>query len=109
MTKRFASSTFAALAITLAATAPGLAEPAATVGQSNIMFEEKEVHIAAGDAVRFANTDNVAHNILILSGKDFDGALQNPGDYTDVTFEEAGEYLIGCAIHPTMVMKVFAE
>jgi plastocyanin len=86
-----------------------LAEVVATIGQKGKSFSEKEVTVSPGDTVRFQNDDERAHNIMVTEGKSFNGGLQVPGDHTDITFDEPGDYTIGCAIHPTMEMVVHVK
>jgi plastocyanin len=53
------------------------------------------------------NDDTVPHNIFSVSkGNEFNLGSQAPGASTDVTFKEAGEVQVICAIHPRMKMTV---
>jgi hypothetical protein len=48
-----------------------------------------------------------AHNIYSTTkGNEFNLGSQSPGTSTDVTFNEAGEVQVMCAIHPRMTMTV---
>jgi plastocyanin len=53
------------------------------------------------------NDDTVSHNIISTSkGNEFNLGSQPPGTSTDVTFKEAGDVLVLCAIHPRMKLTV---
>ena len=78
-----------------------------TVSQKGKEFSPGSLTISEGDVVAFKNNDSVAHNILVKgSGKDFNSGLQRPGKSVEVTFDNAGEYAVNCAIHPRMKMTL---
>ncbi len=65
------------------------------------------VTIKKGEMLTFLNDDSVPHNIMSTSkGNEFNLGSQAPGSSTDVTFKEAGEVQVICAIHPRMKMMV---
>jgi plastocyanin len=78
-----------------------------TITQKGRVFSSEEVTIKKGGTLTFLNDDSVPHNILSTSkGNEFNLGSQAPGASTDVTFKEAGDVLILCAIHPRMKMTV---
>ncbi len=78
-----------------------------TISQKGRMFSSENVTIKKGETLTFLNDDSVPHNILSTSkGNEFNLGSQSPGTSTDVTFKEAGDVLIVCAIHPRMKMMV---
>jgi len=78
-----------------------------TITQKGRIFSSESVTIKKGEALSFVNDDTVPHNIVSTSkGNEFNLGSQPPGAATDVTFKEAGEALIICAIHPRMKMTV---
>lgn len=78
-----------------------------TIGQKGKVFSEKEVSIKKGETLVFVNDDNIAHNVLSTSSAHrFNLGLIHPGHSTPVTFKNAGDLNIICAIHPTMKMVV---
>lgn len=78
-----------------------------TIGQKGKVFSEKEVTIKKGETLVFVNDDNIAHNVLSTSPTHkFNLGLIQPGHSTPVTFKNAGDLNILCAIHPTMKMVV---
>jgi plastocyanin len=78
-----------------------------TIAQKGRMFSSENVTIKKGETLTFLNDDSVPHNILSTSkGNEFNLGSQVPGTSTDVTFKEAGDVLVICAIHPRMKMMV---
>ena len=78
-----------------------------TISQKGRMFSSESVSIKKGATLTFLNDDSVPHNIISTSkGNEFDLGSQPPGASTDVTFKEAGDVQVICAIHPRMKMVV---
>src|SRR5271155_4778147 len=71
-----------------------------TIVQAGQAFSETDITIKAGDHVKFANQDDVNHNILVQEGDDDDNArdmgVQAPGASVDVAFDKAGKFKIRC-------------
>jgi plastocyanin len=77
------------------------------VHQQGRMFSIDSIALEKGESLTFLNDDTVPHNIASISkGSEFDLGSQRPGASTDVTFTEAGEIQVFCAIHPRMKMTV---
>jgi plastocyanin len=80
------------------------------VHQQGRAFSVASVTIKKGEALTFLNDDSVPHNIMSTSkGNEFNLGSQQPGMSTDVTFSEAGEAQVICAIHPRMKMTVTVQ
>jgi|SRR6185437_799541 plastocyanin len=78
-----------------------------TITQKGRMFSSESITIKKGEPLTFLNDDSVPHNILSTSkGNEFNLGSQPSGASTDVTFKEAGDVLVICAIHPRMKMVV---
>jgi plastocyanin len=78
-----------------------------TIAQKGRMFSSESVSIRKGETLTFLNDDSVPHNIMSTSpGNEFNLGSVPPGASTDVTFKDAGEVLVICAIHPRMKMTV---
>ena len=78
-----------------------------TISQKGRMFSSESVSIKKGATLTFLNDDSVPHNSISTSkGNEFDLGSQPPGASTDVTFKEAGDVQVICAIHPRMKMVV---
>jgi plastocyanin len=80
------------------------------IHQQGRAFSSESVTLKKGEALTFLNDDSVPHNIMSASkGNEFNLGSQGPGTSTDVTFKEAGEVQVICAIHPRMKMMVKVE
>jgi plastocyanin len=78
-----------------------------TISQKGRAFSSETVTLKKGGTLTFMNDDSIPHNIMSTSsGNEFNLGSQPPGASTDVTFKEAGEVLVICAIHPRMKMTV---
>jgi plastocyanin len=78
-----------------------------TITQKGRVFSSESAAVKKGEALTFLNDDSIPHNILSTSkGNEFNLGSQPPGASTDVTFKEAGDVLVICAIHPRMKMTV---
>src|SRR5712672_804242 len=101
--RMLASLTFVVLAgLSVGALAANL-----TITQKGRIFSSESVTIKKGEALTFVNDDTVPHNIISTSkGNEFNLGSQAPGSSTDVTFKEAGDVQVICAIYPRMKLMV---
>ena len=77
------------------------------VHQQGRVFSSEAATVKKGQALTFLNDDTVPHNIMSVSkGNEFNLGSQPPGTSTDVSFKEAGDVQVICAIHPRMKMMV---
>ena len=77
------------------------------IHQQGRVFSSESISVKKGGSVTFLNDDTVPHNIMSASkGSEFNLGSQAPGTSTDVTFKEAGDVQVICAIHPRMKMMV---
>jgi len=96
-----------ALAIVAGFSAGALAAANQEIHQKGRVFSAENVTIKKGESLTFVNDDTIPHNILSTSkGNEFNLGSQAPGAATDVTFKEAGDVQVLCAIHPRMKMMV---
>lgn len=80
------------------------------VSQLNKDFTIKNMEINVGDSVKFVNNDPFFHNVFSLSDAAlFDLGSYPQGEFKIITFDEAGEVDIECAIHPNMKMKIVVK
>lgn len=78
-----------------------------TISQKGRAFSSETVTLKKSGTLTFMNDDSIPHNIMSTSsGNEFNLGSQPPGASTDVTFKEAGDVLVICAIHPRMKMTV---
>ena len=81
-----------------------------TIGQKDKRFSLSHLTVKVGDSVKFTNNDPFIHNVFSLSpASTFDLGSYPEGESRTVTFDEAGEVRIECAIHPSMRMVVEVE
>jgi plastocyanin len=77
------------------------------IHQKGRLFSTDGITVKKGEMLTFLNDDTVPHNIMSAShGNEFNLGSQPPGSSTDVTFKEAGDVTVICAIHPRMKMTV---
>jgi plastocyanin len=77
------------------------------IHQKGRVFSSENVTIKKGEALTYVNDDSIPHNIMSgTKGSEFNLGSQAPGTSTDVTFKEAGNVQVICAIHPRMKMMV---
>jgi plastocyanin len=77
------------------------------IHQQGRVFSEQSITLKKGEALTFLNDDTIPHNIMSASkGNEFNLGSQSPGSSTDVSFKEAGDVAVICAIHPRMKMTV---
>ena len=77
------------------------------IHQQGRAFSAESISLKKGESVTFLNDDTVPHNIMSASkGNEFNLGSQAPGTSTDVSFKEAGDVQVICAIHPRMKMMV---
>src|SRR6266702_6051678 len=93
--------------VILAGLSAGALAATEVIHQQGRVFSSESISIKKGEAVTFLNDDSVPHNILSTSkGNEFNLGSQPPGTSTDVSFKEAGDVQVICAIHPRMKMMV---
>jgi plastocyanin len=77
------------------------------IHQQGRAFSAESVTIKKGGTLTFLNDDSVPHNIMSSSkNNEFNLGSQPPGSSTDVTFKEAGDVQVICAIDPRMKLSV---
>jgi plastocyanin len=78
------------------------------VDQHDLKFTPDAVTIAAGDSVRFTDTDHITHNITIVNpdGTQDDKGMDKFNEDIIVNFAKAGTYQVHCKIHPMMKMTI---
>jgi plastocyanin len=100
--------------IVVALVALGLFGPSAlalaanyTVHQKGRKFSSEVTTLRTSQTLVFLNDDTVPHNVFSTSrGNEFDLGSLGPGSSTEVTFTQAGEVEVICAIHPRMRMTL---
>jgi plastocyanin len=105
--RAFAVLSAAAILIGLG-TLVGLALQPYTISQKGREFRPSEISIKRGESLEIVNDDaDLLHHAYIDSAKfSFDSGDQQPGNRTDITFSESGDFDVLCAIHTKMRLIV---
>lgn len=74
---------------------------------ANMAFAPTPIEIAAGDTVRFTNTDHATHNVVVTGG-DRSRAFRN-GESIEMTFADPGTYDYICSFHRNMSGQVIVN
>jgi len=84
-----------------------LATDARTVRQHNKIFDPGKIEIARGGVLTFTNEDPYIHHVYIESPTfTFDSGDQRPGRKLEIKFDQAGDFVLRCAIHLKMQLEV---
>lgn len=116
---RFTALTIIALALGAAAAlrftacvplaAPAPQEGVTDVLMQNIAFVPNQVTIRAGQSVRWTNVDPVIHTTTSGNPGDpdvgslWDSGNMNPGESFTHQFDEPGEFIYFCEVHPNIM------
>ena len=77
-------------------------EPVATTEvdlPKSYKFEPVAISVDAGEEITWTNNDDFPHNVHLLDGSDVTEDLP-VGDSVSMSFDEPGEILYECSIHP---------
>lgn len=75
-----------------------------------LQFQPEELHIKAGDSIRFRNLDGVQHDLVATApGSGFEDVTVEPEGTTTVTFPKAGQVAVGCSLHDAMALNIVVE
>jgi plastocyanin len=76
-----------------------------TVVMDNMQFQPGNLQVPAGATVTFSNRDSATHDAQALDETWETDNLEN-GDSEGVVFDETGEWLYRCTIHPSMKARI---
>ena len=77
------------------------------VDQKDMTFFPAEITVAAGDTIKFTNSDRTAHHLWTKdNGVNLSSPSLKPGESYEFKFTKAGSYTIKCQIHPKMKLIV---
>jgi plastocyanin len=81
------------------------------VSQAGRQFNPAQINIARGEVVQLLNDDgDLLHHAYIDSDRmNFDSGDQKPGSRVDIVFKVAGDFVVLCAIHPKMKLRVHVK
>lgn len=88
-----------------------LAATQIVISQKGREFSPAEISISRGETIQILNDDSdLLHHAYIESNRfSFDSGDQQPGSRTKITFSEAGDFNVLCAIHPKMKLIVHVK
>ena len=85
----------------------GQGEGTVTVSQRGRAFDPEETTFTEGGTLTIVNDDQFLHHAYVESDAlSFDSGSQPIGSRTDIVFDQPGEYVVRCDIHPKMRLKV---
>ncbi|WP_017932207.1 cupredoxin domain-containing protein [Robiginitomaculum antarcticum] len=80
------------------------------ISQKNRSYAPGQITINKGDTLKIVNDDIFLHHTYIDSGgMSYDSGGMEQGEIRNITFDEAGNYLIKCDIHPKMKLDVTVQ
>lgn len=83
-------------------------QPTATVDQRNNMFVPGVLAVRTNTLVHFPNSDNVRHHVYSFSpAKRFELRLYHGQTAEPVLFDQAGQVVLGCNIHDSMLGYIY--
>jgi plastocyanin len=109
--KCFVPSSIYICAFAAGAATAAIAATQFTISQKGREFTPTEITIARGEAIQILNDDaDLLHHVYVESNRfTFDSGDQQPGSKTKITFTEAGDFNVLCAIHPKMKLLVHVK
>lgn len=89
-------------------TTPALAEaPALSIVQRDERFHPNRIVLKRGQTLGVTNEDPFVHHVYVDSpAMKYDSGEQRPGRVLSIPFEKPGEYVLECAIHLKMKLRV---
>ena len=76
-----------------------------TVVMENTQFKPGNLQVPAGATVNFENHDGAQHD-AVANDKSWETKKLGKNDAEAVTFDEPGEWLYKCTIHPSMKARI---
>ena len=86
----------------------GVPLPRASVGISKFAFAPATITVRPGQAIRFTNSDAVAHTTTSAAGAWDSGEIAPGGSFT-TALQQPGTYAYHCSIHPFMQATVVVQ
>jgi YVTN family beta-propeller protein len=83
-------------------------QPRASVGISKFAFAPATITVRPGQAIRFTNSDAVAHTTTSAAGAWDSGEIAPGGSFT-TALQQPGTYAYHCSIHPFMQATVVVQ
>jgi len=90
------------LGVPTASSEPHAQQPEANVHISAFLFDPPSFTVNAGESVTWMNTDGVPHTSTAAAEHRWGGPMYMGQTFTQ-TFDEPGQYMYFCEMHPAMV------
>jgi plastocyanin len=98
-----------ALIIGFAAVA-AVANTPLVASQKHSAFSPGVISLTPGETLTVGNDDRMTHRLYVESAAlKFDAGDQGPGRNVAITFAQAGDYEVLCAVHPEMKLTVHVQ
>jgi plastocyanin len=82
-------------------------EPAQRIVQRDERFHPNSILLNRGESLQVTNEDRFIHHVFVDSPEmKYDSGEQRPGRVLTIPFEKPGEYVLACAIHLKMKLRV---
>ena len=90
---------------------PGYAEaPAQSIAQRDERFHPNRVVLKRGQRLQVTNEDRFVHHVFVEApDMKYDSGEQRPGRVLAIPFDKPGEFVLECAIHLKMKLRVTVE
>jgi plastocyanin len=81
--------------------------PEQSIIQRGERFQPNRIELKRGQALRVTNEDPFVHHVYVDAPEmKYDSGEQRPGRVLSIPFEKPGEYVLQCAIHLKMKLRV---
>lgn len=86
------------------------AAEAQSVAQREERFHPTTIALQRGQTLVLTNEDPFVHHIFIENpAMNYDSGVQRPGRKLSITFDKTGDFILECAIHLKMKLKVIVK
>ncbi|KAB2850337.1 MAG: c-type cytochrome [Hyphomicrobiaceae bacterium] len=80
---------------------------ALSVDQRKKAFSPARTELKRGETLTILNNDSRPHNVTVFDPRlKLNSGVQEPGEFTTITFNELGTFEVFCGIHPSMRLSV---
>jgi len=84
--------------------------PAQSIAQRDERFHPNRILLKRGESLQVTNEDRFVHHVYVDAPEmKYDSGEQRPGRVLTIPFEKRGEYVLECAIHLKMKLRVTVE
>ncbi len=81
--------------------------PPVSIAQRDERFHPNRIELKRGQSLKVTNEDRFVHHVFVDSpGMKYDSGEQRPGHVLSIPFEKTGEFVLECAIHLKMKLRV---